>query len=157
MIWPGLTQVEPGGRVHAGLCEIHDISESWPCQWECQTPSQPTNNSAVTFVASESANFFITTDTSLPIILQDEKSKGEGAMLQPCFTSIIHSMTKICGVFSETALLQRSTTPSVVWPFLLWKARMRIMVFTLRGNHLTSLCGGAIPHVILWILFKMRI
>ena len=42
---------------------------------------------------------------------------------------------KMCGVFSETAPLQRSSTPSVVRPaysrpFFLRKARMRIIVFT---------------------------
>ena len=49
---------------------------------------------------------------------------------------------KICGVFSETAPLQRSSTPSVDGhtysrPFFLRKAaRMRIIVFT------TCACGG---------------
>ena len=52
---------------------------------------------------------------------------------------------KICGVFSETAPLQRSSTPSVDGhtysrPFFLRKAaRMRIIVFTT--------CGGGVDRI----------
>ena len=54
---------------------------------------------------------------------------------------------KICGVFSETAPLQRSSTPSVDGhtysrPFFLRKAaRMRIIVFT------TCACGGGVDRI----------
>ena len=64
----------------------------------------------------------------------------------------------ICGVFSETAPLQRSSTPSVVRPcvqsaIFLRKARMRIIVFTTwwTGSGHFLLCAGAEKTVVSFV------